>query len=105
MDSLSFLSGYLYCDGVCQTLFAVYKTPDPNIDLTFRESGVIMKYLMERYDVSRKISFEPGSKAQLAPSGQGLYYGQACWFKKLHPKWVPSVVQRYMNEINRVSGL
>ena len=54
---------------------------DPNTDLTLWESGAIVEYLVERYDVERKVSFEPGSKhAQLARqwlffqvSGQGPY--------------------------------
>ncbi|KAJ5802316.1 uncharacterized protein N7503_004766 [Penicillium pulvis] len=86
---------------------------DPNTDLTLWESGAIVEYLVERYDTSRKISFEPGSKeAQLArqwlffqASGQGPYYGQACWFKKFHPERVPSALERYVKEINRVSGV
>ncbi|KAJ6088361.1 hypothetical protein N7486_009622 [Penicillium sp. IBT 16267x] len=62
---------------------------DPNTDLRLWESGAIVEYLVERYDTSRKISFESGSmEAQLArqwlffqASGQGPYYGQACRFK------------------------
>ena len=58
---------------------------DPNTDLTLWESGAIVEYLIERYDTTRKISFEPGSnEGQLArqwlffqASGQGPYYGQA----------------------------
>jgi glutathione S-transferase len=86
---------------------------DPNTDLTLWESGAIIEYLVDRYDTSRKISFEPGSKeAQLArqwlffqASSHGPYYGQACWFEKFHPKRVPSAVGRYVKEINRVSGV
>ncbi|KAJ5899714.1 hypothetical protein N7495_004458 [Penicillium taxi] len=86
---------------------------DTNNNLTPREPGAIIEYLVERYDTSRKNSFEPCSKeAQLArqwpffqASGQGPYYGQACWFKKFHPERVPSALQRCVNEINRVSGI
>ncbi|KAJ5097747.1 hypothetical protein N7456_008468 [Penicillium angulare] len=86
---------------------------DPNTDLTLWESGAIVEYLVERYDKSHKISFEPGSKeAQLArqwlffqASGQGPYYGQAAWFKNFHAEKVPSAIERYVNEINRVSGV
>lgn len=38
-------------------------------------------------------------------SGQGPYYGQAVWFKRYHPEPVPSAVERYVNEIRRVSGV
>lgn len=86
---------------------------DPNTDLTLWESGAIVEYLVERYDTSRKISFEPGSnESQLArqwlffqASGQGPYYGQAVWFKTFHPERVPSAVERYVNEMKRVSGV
>ncbi|KAJ5214999.1 hypothetical protein N7468_010678 [Penicillium chermesinum] len=86
---------------------------DPNSGLTLWESGAIVEYLVERYDTSRKISFEPGSnEAQLArqwlffqASGQGPYFGQAVWFKKFHSEPVPSAVERYVKEINRVTGV
>lgn len=86
---------------------------DPNTNLTLWESGAIVEYLIERYDTAHKISFPAGSNdAQLArqwlffqASGQGPYYGQACWFKKYHPERLPSALQRYINEMNRVSGV
>ena len=37
-------------------------------------------------------------------SGQGPYYGQACWFKKFHPEEVPSAIERYVKGVNRVAG-
>ncbi|GIJ83218.1 hypothetical protein Asppvi_001738 [Aspergillus pseudoviridinutans] len=74
---------------------------DPNTDLTLWESGAIIEYLVERYDTARKISFEPHSKeAQLARQPM-----QACWFKKFHPERVPSAMERYVKEINRVTGV
>lgn len=33
------------------------------------------------------------------------YYGQAAWFKVYHPEPVPSAVERYVKEINRVTGV
>lgn len=86
---------------------------DPNTDLSLWESGAIVEYLVERYDTTHKISFAPGTNdAQHArqwlffqASGQGPYYGQACWFKKYHPEPVPSALQRYVDEVNRVSGV
>jgi glutathione S-transferase len=86
---------------------------DPNTDLTLWESGAIVEYLVERYDKDHKISFPAGSnEAQLARqwlffqvSGQGPYYGQASWFKKFHSEKVPSAVERYVGEINRVTGV
>ena len=35
----------------------------------------------------------------------GPYYGQVVWFKRYHPEKVPSAIERYVKEINRVSGV
>ncbi|KAF4762086.1 hypothetical protein N7455_001944 [Penicillium solitum] len=88
---------------------------DPNTNLTIWESGAIIEYLIERYDTNepRKLSFAPRSaEAELARSflhlqatGQGPYYGQAYWFKKLHSERIPSAVERYVNEAKRVTGV
>jgi glutathione S-transferase len=88
---------------------------DPNTNFTIWESGAIIEYLIERYDTEepRKFSFTPGSaEAQLARSflylqttGQGPYYGQAYWFKTFHQEKIPSAVERYVNEIKRVTGV
>ncbi|KAI2864480.1 hypothetical protein CBS12448_2973 [Aspergillus niger] len=84
---------------------------DPNTGITLWESGAIVEYLIEEYDKDRRISFEPGSfEAHHARqflhfqmSGQGPYYGQAVWFKRYHPERVQSAIDRYINEIRRVS--
>ena len=34
--------------------------------------------------------------------GQGPYYGQATWFARFHPEKLPSAIERYANEIDRV---
>jgi glutathione S-transferase len=86
---------------------------DPNTDLTLWESGAIIEYLIERYDAAHKISFPPGSNESFLTkqwlyfqvSGQGPYYGQASWFKKFHPEKVPSALERYVKEINRVTSV
>lgn len=86
---------------------------DPNSNLTIWESGAIIEYLIERYDTKHQLSFAPGTpESYLAKqwlffqvSGQGPYYGQASWFKKFHPEPVPSAVERYAKEINRVTGV
>ncbi|RAL00764.1 glutathione S-transferase family protein [Aspergillus ibericus CBS 121593] len=84
---------------------------DPNTGLTLWESGAIIEYLIETYDTTHKLSFPAGShEAHQARqwlhyqmSGQGPYYGQAVWFARYHPERVPSAVERYVNEIKRVS--
>ncbi|KAL2130274.1 hypothetical protein VTI74DRAFT_6691 [Chaetomium olivicolor] len=87
---------------------------DPNTDLTLWESGAILEYLIERYDSKQqKLSFAPGSNEAFQAkqwlffqtTGQGPYYGQAVWFTKFHPEKVQSAVDRYINEIKRVTGV
>lgn len=38
-------------------------------------------------------------------TGQGPYYGQATWFARFHPEKMPSAIDRYVNEIERVMGV
>jgi len=38
-------------------------------------------------------------------SGQGPYFGQATWFARFHPEKLPSAIDRYINEIDRVTGV
>ncbi|KAL2154274.1 hypothetical protein VTH82DRAFT_2950 [Thermothelomyces myriococcoides] len=86
---------------------------DPNTGLTLWESGAILEYLVEKYDTDHKLSFPAGSsEAYLAKqwlyfqtTGQGPYYGQAVWFSRYHPEKLPSAVDRYVNEIKRVTGV
>jgi len=86
---------------------------DPNTDLTLWESGAIVEYLIEKYDPNHKFSFPPGSPETyhakqylfFQVSGQGPYYGQAAWFKNFHPEKLPSAIDRYVAEINRVTGV
>ncbi|KAF2477673.1 glutathione S-transferase [Lindgomyces ingoldianus] len=86
---------------------------DPNTDLTLWESGAIIEYLIEKYDTKHKLSFAPGTPESyhakqwlfFQTTGQGPYYGQAVWFSKFHPEKVPSAVERYTKEINRVTGV
>jgi glutathione S-transferase len=86
---------------------------DPNTDITLWESGAIIEYLIEKYDTKKKLTFESGSKEYYLAkqwlmyqvSGQGPYYGQTVWFMKYHPEKVESAVDRYANEIKRVTGV
>ena len=86
---------------------------DPNTGITLWESGAIIEYLVATYDKQRNISFAPGSKEYYEAkqwlyyqvSGQGPYFGQAVWFTLYHPEKLLSAVDRYVNEIRRVSGV
>jgi glutathione S-transferase len=86
---------------------------DPNTDLTLWESGAIVEYLIERYDKQSRLSFAAGSAEYyhakqwlfFQVSGQGPYFGQAAWFKAFHHEKLPSAVERYTKEINRVMGV
>lgn len=86
---------------------------DPNTGITLWESGAIVEYLIERYDTSHVLSFAPGTPESyhakqwlfFQTTGQGPYYGQAVWFKKFHDEKLPSAIERYAKEINRVSGV
>lgn len=86
---------------------------DLNTGITIWESGAILEYLVDTYDKQHTISFAAGSKEYFESkqwlhyqtSGQGPYFGQAAWFTIYHPEKVPSAVERYVNEIRRVSGV
>ncbi|RMZ81612.1 hypothetical protein DV737_g2453, partial [Chaetothyriales sp. CBS 132003] len=86
---------------------------DPNTDLTLWESGAIIEYLIETYDKEQRLSFAPGTADYFhakqwlffQTTGQGPYYGQAAWFKKFHSEQVPSAIERYVKEANRVTGV
>ena len=86
---------------------------DPNTNITLWESGAIVEYLIERYDTKQQLSFGPGTPESyhakqwlfFQTTGQGPYYGQYSWFKKFHAEKLPSAIERYVKEINRVSGV
>lgn len=86
---------------------------DANTGMTLWESGAIIEYLVETYDRDYSISFAPGTPDYFHAkqwlffqvSGQGPYFGQASWFKNFHPETVQSAIDRYVNEIRRVSGV
>lgn len=87
---------------------------DPNADLTLWESGAIVEYLIGTYDdAEHRLSFPRGSADAhhasqwlfFQATGQGPYFGQAAWFKKYHPENVPSAMERYVKEMNRITAV
>ena len=86
---------------------------DPNTGITLWESGAIIEYLTSTYDKDNTLGFQQGTDEYwiakqwlyFQVSGQGPYFGQAAWFKMFHPENVPSAVDRYVNEIKRVTGV
>ncbi|KAF8586956.1 glutathione S-transferase [Ramaria rubella] len=81
-----------------------------NNDFVLWESSAIISYLVDRYDKDRKISYDYGTPEfyqvqqwlAFQISGQGPYFGQAFWFKHTHPEKVPSAIERYQKEVDRV---
>ncbi|MCJ1237334.1 hypothetical protein MMC14_005319 [Varicellaria rhodocarpa] len=86
---------------------------DPNTDITLWESGAIIEYLIQQYDTKHRLSFASGTREayqakqwlHFQVSGQGPYYGQVGWFKIYHPEQVPSAIERYVNEMKRVTSV
>lgn len=85
---------------------------DPNTDLTLWESGAICQYLIDEYDTEKRLTYTTTKEKHLCNqflhfqmSGQGPYYGQCGVFQHLWPEKIPSVIERYANEIKRVLGV
>jgi glutathione S-transferase len=85
---------------------------DPNTGITLWESGAIIQYLVEKYDKDEKLSYTKAPEKYLLNqwlmfqvSGQGPYFGQAIWFTFFHAEQVPSAKERYVKEIERVTGV
>jgi glutathione S-transferase len=70
--------------------------------------------LPEKYLTQQWLAFQiSGKSSETAASqasfwwypGQGPYFGQATWFARFHSEKLPSAVDRYVNEIFRVTGV
>ncbi|KAH8692497.1 glutathione S-transferase II [Phaeosphaeriaceae sp. PMI808] len=82
---------------------------DPNTGLILWETGAIILYLVEQYDIAKKLTYntiQENSYIQqwlmFQVSGQGPYYGQASWFNVLHSEKLPSAINRYVEEAKRI---
>jgi len=95
------------------------------------QSCQIIEYLIDRYDTSANLTYTSSPEKYYVKqwlifqvSGQGPYFGQGywygslatmkapivCWlkglrFNALHKEKLPSAIERYANEIKRVTGV
>ncbi|OBZ71599.1 Glutathione S-transferase 1 [Grifola frondosa] len=83
-----------------------------NNDFVVWESNAIISYLIDKYDTEHKISVtkfeEKITQLQwlfFQASGQGPYFGQLGFFLFHTQEKLPSVIERYKNEIIRVFGV
>ncbi|KAI0768692.1 glutathione S-transferase C-terminal-like protein [Trametes elegans] len=83
-----------------------------NGDFVLWESDAILLYLVDKYDKEHKLSVPEGNDKYtliqwlfFQSSGQGPYFGQAFWFSKFHPEKLPSAIERYQKETQRVLGV
>lgn len=91
-------------------MLSVPAIEDPNTGIVLWESGAIIEYLIDQYDTSAKLSFTSLPEKyhtkqwlHFQVSGQGPYFGQAAWFTRSHKEKLPSAIERYRNEIRRVT--
>lgn len=82
---------------------------DPNTDLLLWESGAIILYLISQYDTEGNLTYNTFKEKHLLSqwlmfqmSQQGPMYGQIGWFNVLHPEKVPSAIERYTKQCERI---
>lgn len=87
---------------------------DPNNDdILIWESGAMIQYLIDRYDSkAHHLSYDEEKKnyqcltwLHFQMSGQGPYFGQCAWFNNMHPEKVESAIERYNNELDRITSV
>jgi len=85
---------------------------DPNTGYNLFESGAIIEYLVDKYDKDAKLHYTTEPEKYMTQcwlhfqvSGQGPYFGQRAWFANYHSEKIPSAIERYGNEIKRVTGV
>ncbi|RFU80573.1 glutathione-s-transferase theta, gst [Trichoderma arundinaceum] len=76
------------------------------------KSGAIIDYLIDIYDPENALHYISGPEKHLTRcwehfqmSGQGPYFGQMVWYTTFHQETLPSVIQRYGDEIKRFLGV
>jgi glutathione S-transferase len=76
------------------------------------QSGAIIDYLIDVYDKEGKLSYTSGPEKyhqktweHFQMSGQGPYFGQWAWFLHFAPEKIPLAIERYKNEIIRVTSV
>lgn len=78
------------------------------------EGKISYKALPEKYLTQQWLAFQISGNFHhidanrafnLHSLGQGPYFGQATWFARFHPEKIPSAIDRYVNEITRVTGV
>ncbi|PON28816.1 URE2 [Trichoderma gamsii] len=76
------------------------------------KSGAIIDYLVDIYDNHQKLHYASGPEKHLTRcwehfqmSGQGPYFGQMVWYTTFHHETLPSVIERYSDEIKRFLGI
>ncbi|KAI0633643.1 glutathione S-transferase C-terminal-like protein [Trametes polyzona] len=80
-----------------------------NNDFAIWESNAILLYLVDKYDKEKRLTVTGDNEKYtllqwlfFQASGQGPYFGQAFWFLKYHQEKVPSAIERYQKEAQRV---
>ncbi|KAI0699619.1 hypothetical protein C8T65DRAFT_728971 [Cerioporus squamosus] len=83
-----------------------------NEDFVLWESNAILLYLVDKYDTEKRFTVADEKEKHILnqwlffqASGQGPYFGQASWFMRYHPEKVPSAIERYQKETQRVLGV
>ncbi|PYH94908.1 glutathione S-transferase [Aspergillus ellipticus CBS 707.79] len=82
---------------------------DPSTNLTLWESSAITQYLIDTYDIQKRLTYEDLPRKHLLnqylhfqSSGQGPYFEQCGWFSIHHPEHIPSAITRYKTEVHRI---
>jgi len=86
---------------------------DPNTGVKLFESGAIIEYLVDTYDKDKKFQYSTPQEKWITKSwlyfqmsGQGPYFGQIPFFTLFHhEKGLTSVIERFENEVKRVTGV